>query len=151
MWCSVVVCCRLLTLHVAIRRVPVMSLWQRAHFTLAAQCAVPLAIMRCKGLQMNVLVQIYTCVTLARTISGVGVHSAITPVDSLRQSIAIGPKSWSQSATWLLALYFLGAFVELWKLTTSSVMSVCLPIRPSVCPPGRTRLPLDGFSWNLIF
>jgi len=98
--CRVIVRCRWLTLHVAIRRVPVMSLWQRSHFTWAAQCAVPLAIMRCKRLQMNVPVQIYTCVTLDHTITGIGVHSAVTPVESLRQSIAFGPKSWSQSATW---------------------------------------------------
>jgi len=45
---------------------------------------------------MNVSVQIYTCVTLAPTIAGIRVHSAVTPVETLRQSIAIGPKSWSQ-------------------------------------------------------
>jgi hypothetical protein len=45
-------------------------------------------------------------------------------------------------------LCFLGAFTELWKETTeSSCRSVC----PSVLPHGTTRLPLDGFSWNLIF
>ena len=30
-------------------------------------------------------------------------------------------------------------------------MSVRPSVRPSVCPHGTTRLPLDGFSWNLIF
>ena len=35
---------------------------------------------------------------------------------------------------------FLGAFIE---STLSFVMSVC--------PHGTTRLPLDGFSWNLVF
>ena len=149
--CRVIVCCRWLTLSVAIQRVPVMSLWQRAHFTWAALCAVPLAIMRCERLQMKVPVQIYSCVTLARTFTGIGVHSAVTPVGSWRQSIAIGPKSWNQSATWLLALYFLGAFVEFWKLTDSFVVSVCLSIGMSSHPPGTTRLPLDGFSWNFIF
>ena len=33
------------------------------------------------------------------------------------------------------------------KASTSFVMSVC----PSALPHGKTRLPLDGFSWNLIF
>jgi hypothetical protein len=42
---------------------------------------------------------------------------------------------------------FLGAFAKLRKATVSFVMSVC----PSVCPRGTTRLPLDGFSWNLTF
>ena len=26
-----------------------------------------------------------------------------------------------------------------------------MSVRPSVCPHGTTRLPLDGFSWNFIF
>jgi hypothetical protein len=38
---------------------------------------------------------------------------------------------------------FWGAFAKLRKATTSFVMSVR--------PHGITRLPLDGFSWNLIF
>jgi hypothetical protein len=42
---------------------------------------------------------------------------------------------------------FLGSFARLRKETTSFVMSV----RPSVCLHGATRLPMDGFSWNLIF
>jgi hypothetical protein len=33
------------------------------------------------------------------------------------------------------------------RLSTSSCLSVC----PSVRPHGTTRLPLDGFSWNLVF
>jgi hypothetical protein len=37
---------------------------------------------------------------------------------------------------------FLGAFVEMRKATISFM---------SVCPHGTTRLPLDGFSWNLIY
>ena len=37
---------------------------------------------------------------------------------------------------------FLGAFGTLQKVTISFVMSV----RPSVCPHGTSRLPLDGFS-----
>jgi hypothetical protein len=41
---------------------------------------------------------------------------------------------------------FLGAFVKLPTATISSVMSVS----PRVRPHGTTRLPLDGFSWNLI-
>jgi hypothetical protein len=27
----------------------------------------------------------------------------------------------------------------------------CLSFRPSVCPRGTTRIPLDGFSWYFIF
>jgi hypothetical protein len=46
------------------------------------------------------------------------------------------------------------AFANLPKATLSFVMSVCLSIRPSVCvsvfPYRTTRLPQDGFSWNLI-
>ena len=42
---------------------------------------------------------------------------------------------------------FLGAFAKLRKATISFVMSVCLSVRPH----GTTRLPLDGFLWNLIF
>jgi hypothetical protein len=41
----------------------------------------------------------------------------------------------------------LGAFAKLGIVTTSFVMSVCLSVRSH----GTTRLPLDGFSWNLIF
>ena len=43
----------------------------------------------------------------------------------------------------LTVTIFLGAFAELQKLTISFVMSVH--------PHGTTRLPLDGFSRNLIF
>jgi hypothetical protein len=42
---------------------------------------------------------------------------------------------------------FLSAFAKLRKATVSVVMSV----RLSVCLRGTTQLPLDGFSWNLIF
>ena len=38
---------------------------------------------------------------------------------------------------------FLGAFAKLRTATINFIMSVC--------PQGTTRLPLDGFSWNLIF
>jgi hypothetical protein len=41
----------------------------------------------------------------------------------------------------------LGAFAKLWKPTIGFVMSLC----PSVCSHGTSRLPLNGFSWNLIF
>jgi hypothetical protein len=44
-------------------------------------------------------------------------------------------------------LQFLGAFAKFRKATISVVMSVCL----SVPRHGTTRLPLDGFSLNLIF
>ena len=42
---------------------------------------------------------------------------------------------------------FLGAFTKLRKATISFVMSVC----PSVRQHGTIRLPLDGFSWSLIY
>jgi hypothetical protein len=50
---------------------------------------------------------------------------------------------------WLHAAfnYFLGAFTILWKATAIFVMFVFLAIRLH----GRTRRPLDGFSWNLVF
>jgi hypothetical protein len=41
----------------------------------------------------------------------------------------------------------LDALTKLRKATISFVMSVCLSVRPH----GTSRLPLDGFSWNLIF
>jgi hypothetical protein len=43
---------------------------------------------------------------------------------------------------------FLGAFAKLRKVTMSFVS---LSARLFVCPRGTTRLPLDGFSGNLIF
>ena len=50
--------------------------------------------------------------------------------------------------TWTsLRIPFLYAFTKLRKATISFVMSV----RSSVRPHGTTRLPLDEFSWNLIF
>jgi len=39
----------------------------------------------------------------------------------------------------------LGAFTKLRKATISFVLSVCLS------PLGIVRLPLDRFSWNLVF
>jgi len=42
--------------------------------------------------------------------------------------------------------YFLVVVTKLQKATTSFIISVCL----SICLHGRTWLPLDGFSWNLI-
>ena len=44
-------------------------------------------------------------------------------------------------------LHILGALAQLQKITISFVM----PVHPFVHPHGTTRLPLDGFSWNLIF
>jgi len=46
-----------------------------------------------------------------------------------------------------VGLFILGAFAKLLKATIRFVMSVC----PSVCPPRTTRLPLDGFSCDLMF
>jgi hypothetical protein len=57
-----------------------------------------------------------------------------------------------------LCLLFLGAFAKLRKVTMAFVtspvcpsigLSVCLSL--CLCPHGTTQLPLDGFSWNLIF
>ena len=31
-----------------------------------------------------------------------------------------------------------------------AIICFVMPVRPSVFPPGATRLPLDGFSWKLI-
>ena len=31
------------------------------------------------------------------------------------------------------------------------LVASCLSVRPSVCPHGKTGLPLDGVSWNLMF
>jgi len=42
---------------------------------------------------------------------------------------------------------FIGAFTKLQQATISFVMSVCL----YVYPHGTTQLPLDGFSWNMLF
>jgi hypothetical protein len=53
---------------------------------------------------------------------------------TLNKEVVLLPLSW-------------GAFAKLRKTTVSFVISV----RPSVCPHGRTRLPQDGFWWNLIF
>jgi hypothetical protein len=36
------------------------------------------------------------------------------------------------------------------KATVNFIMSVCLSVRPSVCPNWTTRLSLNGFSWNLM-
>jgi hypothetical protein len=43
-------------------------------------------------------------------------------------------------------LYFLGLFAKLRRANISFVMSLC----PSVRPRGTTRLPLDGYSCNLV-
>jgi hypothetical protein len=45
-----------------------------------------------------------------------------------------------------LVIAFLGENAKLPKETNSLAMSVAPSIRPSVCPYGSTRLPLDGFS-----
>jgi len=42
---------------------------------------------------------------------------------------------------------FSGAFAKLREVTSSFVVSVC----PSVRPQGTTRLPLDGFTRNMIY
>ena len=56
------------------------------------------------------------------------------------------------SYSWLLLTnVFLGAFAKCEKAAISFVSSVCLSVCLSFCPHGTTRLPLDGFSWNLLF
>jgi hypothetical protein len=40
---------------------------------------------------------------------------------------------------------FLGALTKLRKETINGVTSICLPVRPSVCPYETLRLPLDRF------
>jgi hypothetical protein len=42
---------------------------------------------------------------------------------------------------------FWGTFAELRKMAVRFVMSVCVPVHQH----GITRLPLDGFSWNLVY
>jgi len=44
-------------------------------------------------------------------------------------------------------LHVLDTLAQLQETTVSFVM----PVRPSMRLHGTTRLPLDGFSWNLIF
>ena len=46
---------------------------------------------------------------------------------------------------------FLGAFGKLRTATVSFVMSIRPSVRASVYPHATTRLPLDGFCWNLLF
>jgi hypothetical protein len=52
-----------------------------------------------------------------------------------------GPLHYFHSSSWLLYRLISGAFAKL--------KSDCLSV--SVCLHGTTQLPLDGFSWNLIF
>jgi len=51
---------------------------------------------------------------------------------------------WNTSTDLLQKIQFFGAFAKLQKATISFIMSVC----PSA---HMVQLPLDGFSWNLIF
>jgi len=46
---------------------------------------------------------------------------------------------------------FLSAFVKLGKGTIHFIMSVCPSVRPSVCPHGTIRLPLDEFLGHFTF
>ena len=48
----------------------------------------------------------------------------------------------------VLRISNLGALAELWKATISLVMSVCPSVRSS---SWNNSVPLDGFSWNLIY
>ena len=49
------------------------------------------------------------------------------------------------------AVPFLGTFAKLQKATISFVIPVRLSVSPSVCSPGKPRLPLDGFICQFIF
>jgi hypothetical protein len=66
---------------------------------------------------------------------------------SLRVIISKYAKLWERT--------LLRAFAKLRKADISFVKSVYLSVHPSVClsvcPHGKTRFPLDGFSWNFIF
>ena len=46
---------------------------------------------------------------------------------------------------------FFSAFSKFQRATLSFVVSVRRTLCISVCPHGKTRLPLDGSSWNFIF
>jgi hypothetical protein len=81
-------------------------------------------------------------------------HSTINPVwTALGSNTSFRGKVQRLSATSMTRAYghaqvFLsGAFEKLRKTTISFVMSVL----PSICPLEVTRLPLDGFSLNMIF
>jgi hypothetical protein len=47
-------------------------------------------------------------------------------------------------------LRFSGVCPKLRKATFIFIMSVCLSVRPTLCPHGTTRFPLNGFLWNLM-
>jgi hypothetical protein len=60
---------------------------------------------------------------------------------------SIESKTGLNGRCWLDETRFLGAFTKLRKYIISSVMSVCLSVRPHGIP----LLTLDGFSQNVIF
>jgi hypothetical protein len=62
---------------------------------------------------------------------------------SASDPVEILPLCFSLSVWWKLR--FLGSFAKLWRATNSAV--IC----SSVIAHWKTRLLLDGFSWNLIF
>jgi len=70
-----------------------------------------------------------------------------TLAHSTKQSIYVLDRRWVYcevvSEHYVGKMQFLGAFAKLRNAIISFVMSVC--------PHGTTRLPLDGFSWNLVF
>jgi len=78
-----------------------------------------------------------------------------SPVTNIWQIFALGLTKWGWQERWSLRidrsvqhlLSLPDLFAKLRKATTSFVITV----HPSVCPPGITRRPLDGFSWNLTF
>jgi hypothetical protein len=57
---------------------------------------------------------------------------------------------WEQTA--IISLYSINwlGFRRVRKIAKTTI-SFVLSVRPSVCPHGTTRLPLDGFSWNFVF
>jgi hypothetical protein len=60
-----------------------------------------------------------------------------------------GTPPWrTRNIWWVPTLhYFLDAFEKFQKAAISLIIFLC----PSLSPSGTTRLPLDGFSWNLMF
>ena len=72
--------------------------------------------------------------------------SALSLVGAQKWGYTIAWNNGDCDVTWLCKTVFKGAFVKFRKVTMNFML-----VRPSIYPHGTTRLPLDGFSWNLIF
>jgi len=78
-----------------------------------------------------------------------------SPATNTWHIFALGLTKWGWQECWSLRIdrsvrHFLSLsdlFAKLRKATISFVITAY----PSVCPPGTSRRPLDGLSWNLIF